>query len=74
MVESVKDLPKEIQDIIDVHIWNVKKLEGIMKKKELRAKIVPSIAIDGEVIFQSGIPRQDELMTAIRERISRRTS
>jgi len=71
MVESVKILPKEIQDVIEVNIWNVKQLEGIKKKKELRAKAVPSIAVDGRVVFQSGIPPHDELIAAIRERISR---
>ena len=70
MVESVKILPKEIQDVIEVNIWNVKQLEG-KKKKELRAKAVPSIAVDGRVVFQSGIPPHDELIAAIRERISR---
>jgi hypothetical protein len=71
MVESVKVLPKEIQDVIEVNIWNVKQLEGIKKKKELRAKAVPSIAVDGRVVFQSGIPQHDELIAAITERISR---
>jgi len=71
MVESVKVLPEDIQDVIEVNIWNVKQLEGIKKKKELRAKAVPSIAVDGRVVFQSGIPRDDELIAAIRERISR---
>ncbi|MGA3118795.1 MAG: hypothetical protein ABSF90_30785 [Syntrophobacteraceae bacterium] len=70
MVESVKVLPKEIQDVIEVNIWNVKQLEGIKKKKELRAKAVPSIAVDGRVVFQSGIPEHDELIAAIRERVS----
>ena len=68
MVESVKVLPQEIQDLIDVHIWNVKELQGITRKKELGAKVVPSIAINGEVIFQAGIPLHDELISAIRER------
>ena len=71
MVESVKVLPQEIQDVIEVNIWNVKQLEGIKKKKELGAKTVPSIAVDGKVVFQSGIPQHDELIAAIRERVSR---
>jgi len=73
MVESVKVLPKEIQDIIEVNVWNVKQLEGIKKKKELRAKAVPSIALDGRVVFQSGIPQHDELIAAISERVSRKS-
>jgi hypothetical protein len=70
MVDSVKALPKEILEIIEIHIWNVKTLEGIKKKKQLRAKAVPSIGINGEIVFQAGIPQQDELIAAIREKIS----
>jgi hypothetical protein len=70
MVESVKVLPKEIQDVIEVHLWDVKRLEGIKRKKELGAKAVPSIAINGEVVFQSGVPQHEELIIAIRERLA----
>ncbi len=68
MVQSVKVLPKEIQDVIEVRLWDVKRLEGIKRKKALCAKSVPSIAINGEVVFQSGIPQHEELINAIRER------
>ena len=68
MVESVKVLPEEVQQLMDIHIWNIKELKGIIRKKELRAKVVPAIAINGEVIFQSGIPQHEELIMAIRER------
>jgi hypothetical protein len=65
MVESVKVLPKEIQDLIEINIWNVKQLEGIRKKKELRARAVPSIAVNGRVLFQSIIPQPDELTAGL---------
>lgn len=68
MVDSVKALPKEIIERVDLRVWNVKKLEGIEKKKELGAKGVPSIAINREVVFQSGIPQEDELIEAILSR------
>ena len=44
---------------------------GSQEKKELRAKAVPSIAVNGRVLFQSGIPQHDELIEAIREQASR---
>ena len=68
MVESVKELPKEMQEMMDIRIWNVKKLEGIRKKKELGVRVVPSICLNGEAVFQSGIPQEDDLITAIRKR------
>jgi len=70
MVESVRALPKEMLERMEIHIWDVKKLEGIKKKMELGAKVVPSIGINGEIVFQSGIPQQDELIAAIHERLS----
>ena len=71
MVQSVKVLPEEIQEVIDVRIWNVKQLEGVKRKKELHAKTVPSIALNEEVVFCSGIPQEEELILAIRERLAR---
>lgn len=71
MVEAVKVLPKKMQEVMEIRTWNVKELEGIRKKKELRARVVPSIAINGEVVFQSGIPDEDALIAAINERLSR---
>lgn len=69
MVQSVKVLPKEIQDVIDVRLWDVKTLEGIKRKKALGARAVPSIALNEEVVFESGIPQHEELISAIRERV-----
>jgi hypothetical protein len=70
MVQSVKVLPQEIQEVIEVRLWDVKTLEGIKRKKALGAKAVPSIALNEEVVFQSGIPQNEELIDAIRERLS----
>jgi hypothetical protein len=69
MVEAVEVLPPEIQGRIEVRIWNVKTLEGIRRRKELMAK-VPSITLNDEVVFQSGIPEQQELIDAILARSS----
>jgi hypothetical protein len=71
MAEPVKVLPKAIQDIIEVRIWNVKEPQGTNRIKELGARVVPCIALNGEVVFQSCIPQQEELITAINERLSR---
>lgn len=68
MVESVKVLPQEILDLIEVRVWNVKELPGIERKSELRARCIPSIAIGHEVVFESTIPPQEELIDAIKKR------
>ncbi|MGA8572941.1 MAG: hypothetical protein ACLP7A_06145 [Desulfobaccales bacterium] len=70
MVQSVKVLPTEIQEVIEVRLWDVKTLEGIKRKKALGARAVPSIALNEEMVFQSGIPQHEELIIAIRDRVS----
>ncbi|MGB9802858.1 hypothetical protein [Desulfofundulus sp.] len=65
MAEAVRALPQEIQDGIEVLIWNVKSLEGINRKLELGARVIPAIALNNEVVYESTIPSQDELIAAI---------
>jgi len=69
MAEAVKVLPQEVQDAIEVRIWNVKALDGIIRKGELGSKCIPSIAINNNMVFESGIPLQEDLITAIRNHL-----
>ena len=68
MAESVKVLPPEIQQIIEVNEWDMRTLEGVQRFKELRAKSLPSIALDGELVYESIIPGQEDLCAEIRRR------
>ena len=68
MAESVKVLPEEIQKIIKVQEWDMRTLEGVARFKELKAKSLPSVALDGEVIYASEIPMQEELIAEITKR------
>lgn len=70
MAKSVKDLPAEIQDYIDVHSWDMRTLEGIQRFKELNGSSLPSIALDNELRYESLIPGQDELIAEIIRRWS----
>jgi len=70
MAETVKALPEEIKEVLDVRIWNVKRLEGIVRKNELGAVGIPCIAVDEEVVFSSMIPPQEELIEAIMKRLA----
>ncbi len=72
MAESVKALPQEIQDIIEVYEWDMRTREGIRRFMELKAKSLPSVAINGELAYEAIIPMQEELIEAIRERYSER--
>ncbi|MDI6762753.1 MAG: hypothetical protein QME83_06935 [Thermodesulfobacteriota bacterium] len=68
MLAAVADLPKEIQDRIDYHEWSLRNREGIDMFKRSNARSLPSIAINGELRFESLIPTSEELIQAIREK------
>jgi hypothetical protein len=68
MAESVKVLPQDIQEIIEVHEWDMRTREGVQRFRELKAKSLPSVALDGDLVYESLIPMQEELIDEIRRR------
>ena len=68
MAESVKALPKEIKKIINVHEWDMRTREGIQRFKELKAKSLPSVALDEELVYEAIIPGQEELIEELLRR------
>jgi hypothetical protein len=68
MAKSVKDLPDEIKKLIDIREWDMRTLEGNQQFLELKAKSLPSIALDGQLMYESLIPGQEELIDEIRRR------
>jgi hypothetical protein len=68
MAESVKVLPEDIKALIDVHEWDMRTREGVQRFRELKAKSLPSVALDEELVYESLIPMQEELIEEIRRR------
>ncbi|MDQ7781416.1 MAG: hypothetical protein RDU20_00960 [Desulfomonilaceae bacterium] len=68
MMESIAALPKEIQDVIEYKEWSIKNKEGIGKFLEMKGKVLPTIAIQGDLLFESIIPQYEELIDAMAER------
>ena len=68
MAESVKVLPDNIQKIIEVQEWDMRTQEGVARFKDLKARSLPSIALDGELVYESIIPMQEELIDEINKR------
>lgn len=68
MAKAVKDLPEDIQKLVDVYEWDMRTLEGIQRFRELKAKSLPSIALDGDLVYESLIPMQEELCGEILRR------
>ncbi len=61
MAESVKVLPEKVQKLMEVHEWDLRTLEGVERFREIQAKSLPSIAMEGSVVYASIIPGQEEL-------------
>ncbi|MFH1243583.1 MAG: hypothetical protein V1689_14660 [Pseudomonadota bacterium] len=74
MAESVRVLPEEIQDLIEVREWDMRTREGIQRFRELKARSLPSVALDGELVYEAIIPGQEELSDEIRRRHLNRNS
>ena len=68
MAEAVKVLPDDIQEIIVVHKWDMRTREGVQRFRELKAKSLPSVALDGQLVYESIIPMQEELIEEIQRR------
>ncbi len=68
MAESVKVLPEDVQNLIEVSEWDMRTREGVQRFRELKAKSLPSVALDGELVYEALIPMQEELIAEIRLR------
>jgi hypothetical protein len=68
MMESMAAMPQEVQDIIEYKEWSVKNKTGVGKFMELKGKVLPSICIEGDVVFPSIIPQYEELIDELMAR------
>ncbi|MCG8400102.1 MAG: thioredoxin family protein [Firmicutes bacterium] len=68
MKESVTALPESIQKHIVATEWTIKNKEGIAKFMEHGVKVLPSIVINGDVVFESIVPTLEELLEALSAR------
>ncbi len=68
MLESIAALPEDVQNMIDYHEWSIKSKEGIGKFMELKGKVLPTIAIERDLVFPSIIPQYEELIDEMAKR------
>ena len=64
MMEAIAALPKDIQEMIEYTEWSIKNKEGIGKFLELKGRVLPTITIQGDLVFESKIPQYEELVDA----------
>ena len=68
MMESIAALPEDVQEVIDYTEWSIKTKEGIGMFTRLKGKVLPTICIEEDLVFQSMIPQYEELIDALAER------
>lgn len=68
MMESIAALPADVQQMIEYQEWSIKSRDGIGKFQELKGKVLPTICIEGDPVFESIIPLYEELIDAMAAR------
>ncbi len=68
MMESIAALPEDIQDVIVYKEWSIKNKDGVAKFMELQGKVLPTICIEGDLVFQSIIPQYEVLIDEMANR------
>lgn len=68
MFEAISALPENIREHVEFKEWSIKNPEGINKFLELNGRVLPTISIKGELIFESIIPTFEELLDALEEK------
>ncbi|MCP4348056.1 MAG: hypothetical protein GY795_21350 [Desulfobacterales bacterium] len=68
MMESIAALPQDVQEMIQYKEWSIKNKDGIGKFTELKGKVLPTICIEKDLVFQSIIPQYEELIDEMAKR------
>ena len=68
MMESIAALPKDVQEMIVYKEWSVKNKDGVGKFMELKGKVLPTICIEKDLVFESIIPQYEELIDEMAKR------
>ena len=67
MMELIAALPDDVQKMIQYTEWSIKTKEGIGMFTRLKGKVLPTICIEEDLVFQSVIPQYEELIDALAE-------
>jgi hypothetical protein len=68
MMESIAALPSDVQEMIEYTEWSIKNKDGVGKFLELQGKVLPTICIEKELVFESLIPQYEELIDEMAKR------
>lgn len=68
MMESIAALPDDVQGMIEYKEWSIKTKDGIGMFTKLKGKVLPTICIEEDLVFQSVIPQYEELIDELAKR------
>ena len=68
MMESIAALPSDVQKMIEYTDGSIKQKAGIGKFLELKGKVLPTICIEKDLVFESIIPQYEELIDEMAKR------
>ena len=70
MVEAVKRVAPHFEGVVEWREHPIKKMESVSFMSSLMVKNIPTICIDGKIVFVSQIPPQSLIIEAIQKRIN----
>ncbi|MCF8025365.1 MAG: hypothetical protein K9K82_07740 [Desulfobacteraceae bacterium] len=68
MMESIAAMPKDVQDMIIYKEWSIKNKDSVAKFQELGGRVLPTICIESDLVFESLIPQYEELIDEMAKR------
>ncbi len=68
MMESIAALPGDVQEMIVYKEWSIKNKDSVGKFIELKGKVLPTICIENDLVFESIIPQYEELIDEMAKR------
>jgi hypothetical protein len=61
-------MPKDVQDMIIYKEWSIKNKDSVAKFQELGGRVLPTICIESDLVFESIIPQYEELIDEMAKR------
>ena len=68
MMESIAALPSDVQEMIEYTEWSIKNKDGVGMFLELKGRVLPTICIERDLVFESIIPQYEELIDEMAKR------
>ncbi len=68
-MKNIPNILGDLADAVEIKQWDLRTPEGINRNNELGIMTFPTIAIAGDVVFESIIPSDEEIIEAIKARL-----